>query len=248
MASTPPYQPFSTPVVTEGNRIMTDPWQGWVRVITAQAAAAGSVTAVTATAPISSSGGTAPNISHDASGVVAGTYGDSTHVAQVTLNATGHVTTATAVAIAATGTVTHTAGNLTLNELVLGNGGADIKTVAATDGQIPIGKTSDGTVTLATLTAGSGISITNAAAAITIAATSSGGSSTLIGLDRLVADGSMTAFDLADLAEYVVSVSDAGVVVDPATYALSADQAQVTFDAAPTAGDVLTFEYVVAQA
>ncbi len=74
-----------------------------------------------------------------------------------------------------TGTVTHTAGALTLNELVLGAGSADIKVVAATDGQVPIGKSSDGTVTLATITAGTGITITNGASSITIAA--SGGSS-----------------------------------------------------------------------
>ena len=44
------------------------------------------VTSVTATAPISSSGGTTPNITHDTSGVTAGTY-DS-----VTVDAKGHVT------------------------------------------------------------------------------------------------------------------------------------------------------------
>ena len=44
------------------------------------------VTAVTATAPISSSGGDTPNITHDTSGVTAGTY-DS-----VTVDAKGHVT------------------------------------------------------------------------------------------------------------------------------------------------------------
>jgi hypothetical protein len=47
------------------------------------------VTAVTATAPISSTGGTTPVISHDASGVTTGTY-DS-----VTVDAKGHVTAGT---------------------------------------------------------------------------------------------------------------------------------------------------------
>lgn len=42
MASTPLYQPFSTPVIESGNRIMTLPWQGWVRAITAQVASGGS--------------------------------------------------------------------------------------------------------------------------------------------------------------------------------------------------------------
>jgi hypothetical protein len=73
-----------------------------------------------------------------------------------------------------TGTVTHTGGALTLDQLVLGAGTDDIKVVAATDGQVPIGKSSDGTVVLATLTAGTNVSISNAAGAITIAATPGG--------------------------------------------------------------------------
>lgn len=50
----------------------------------------GTVTDVTASSPLSSSGGTTPNITHDNSGVGAGTYTYST----VTVNATGHVTSA----------------------------------------------------------------------------------------------------------------------------------------------------------
>lgn len=69
---------------------------------------------------------------------------------------------------AGSGTVTHTAGGLTLNQLVYGNGTADIKVVAATDGQIPIGKSSDGTAAFATLTPGTGGSVTNAANAVTV--------------------------------------------------------------------------------
>lgn len=184
-----------------------------------------------------------------ASGVAAATYGDGTHVAQVTVDTTGRVTSASNVSITNQGTVTHTAGPLIVNELVVGNGSADIQTVAATDGQIPIGKSSDGSVTLATLTAGSNITITNAGGSITIAASggSSTGGSTLIGLDRLLGDGSTTTFNLADLAEYVVDVSDAGSTVDPTLYSLSADLSQIIFGTAPTAGHVLTFEYVVAQ-
>jgi hypothetical protein len=72
------------------------------------------------------------------------------------------------------GTVTHT-GTLTANQLVYGNGGADIKVIAATDGQIPIGKSSDGTAALATLTGGTNITVTNAANSIIIAATGGAG-------------------------------------------------------------------------
>jgi len=62
----------------------------------------GTVTSITATTPIV----VTPNpitatgvISHAASGVAAGTYGDSTHVAQVVVEADGHVTSASSVAI-----------------------------------------------------------------------------------------------------------------------------------------------------
>lgn len=71
------------------------------------------------------------------------------------------------------GTVTHSAGSLTSGQLVYGNAGADIKVVAATDGQIPIGKTSDGTAAFHTLTAGTGITVTNAGNSVTITATGS---------------------------------------------------------------------------
>lgn len=60
----------------------------------------GSVTAVTATSPLVSSGGDTPNLMHAASGAAAGTYGDDTHVATFTVNASGHLTAAEAVAIA----------------------------------------------------------------------------------------------------------------------------------------------------
>lgn len=50
----------------------------------------GTVTAVTASAPLASTGGPTPDISHNASGVVAATYTNST----VTVDATGHVTAA----------------------------------------------------------------------------------------------------------------------------------------------------------
>lgn len=52
----------------------------------------GTVTNVTATAPISSSGGTTPNITHDNSGVSAASYAGAT----ITVDAKGHVTAASA--------------------------------------------------------------------------------------------------------------------------------------------------------
>ena len=58
--------------------------------ITLAGGGGGSVTAVTASAPLASSGGTAPNITHNASGVTAGSYTN----ANVTVDAEGHVTVA----------------------------------------------------------------------------------------------------------------------------------------------------------
>lgn len=79
------------------------------------------------------------------------------------------------------------------------------------------------------------------------ASTSTSGGPTLIGVQRILGDGATTVFNLLDLAEYVVNASDAGAIVDPTLYTLSSDLSQLTFSSAPTAGHVLTFEYVVAQ-
>lgn len=63
------------------------------------------------------------------------------------------------------------ATSITANSLILGNGtGAFTALGAATNGQIPIGSTSSAP-SLATLTAGANISITNGAGSITIAVT-----------------------------------------------------------------------------
>lgn len=95
---------------------------------------------------------------------------------EITLGTNLSMSGTTLNASAGSGTVTHT-GALTANQLVVGNGTDDIKVSAATNGQVPIGKTSDGSVTLATLSAGTGISITNGAASITIATSGGAGGS-----------------------------------------------------------------------
>jgi hypothetical protein len=66
-----------------------------VTTLNAAIAAAGTLQNVTGTAPIASTGGANPNISHNASGVAAGTYD------LVTVNATGHATGGTPVVTAA---------------------------------------------------------------------------------------------------------------------------------------------------
>lgn len=58
-----------------------------------------------------------------------------------------------------------------LTPLPQARGGTGKDTSGATDGQVLIGKTSDHTLNLATLTAGSGISVTNGGGSISIAAT-----------------------------------------------------------------------------
>lgn len=73
------------------------------------------------------------------------------------------------------------ATSLTSHSLLLGNGTSAISALgAATNGQIPIGSTSNAP-TLATITAGTGITVTNGAGTITIAA--SGGGSGITTLD-----------------------------------------------------------------
>ena len=82
------------------------------------------------------------------------------------------------------------AATLTSNSLILGNGTSPLTALgAATNGQIPIGSTGSSPV-LATLTAGSGISITNAAGAITIASTVGTGNANLnLGLYNIYGSG-----------------------------------------------------------
>ena len=66
------------------------------------------------------------------------------------------------------------AGTFTAHSLILGEGTSAMTALgAATNGQIPIGSTGADPV-LATLTAGTGVSITNAAGSVTIAATGAG--------------------------------------------------------------------------
>jgi hypothetical protein len=67
----------------------------------------GTVTGVTGTSPIVSSGGTAPAISHATSGVTAGSYNN------VTVNATGHVTAGSTVAYLTSYTETDTLATVT---------------------------------------------------------------------------------------------------------------------------------------
>lgn len=68
----------------------------------------------------------------------------------------------------------------------------------------------------------------------------------LHGVMRVLGDGTTTTFNLLDIAEYIEFVSHHGAVVDPATYTLSADGSQVTFDDTPMEDTVQTINYVIA--
>lgn len=148
--------------------------------------ASGSVSDVTASSPLASSGGTTPNISltgtvnvgNGGTGLTSYAVGDiiyasgTTTLAALADVATGNALISGGVGVAPSwgkiGLTTHVSGTLPV-----ANGGTGQTTY--TNGQLLIGNTTGNTLTKATLTAGSGISITNGTGSITIAATAGGG-------------------------------------------------------------------------
>lgn len=123
----------------------------------------GSGTGITVT-----SNATSITVKQNDTAVTPGTYGDGTHIPTFTVDQQGHLTAASHTAVTVGGTVTHTGGALTNHAPIVGAGSADEKALAAmTNGQLMIGSTGNDP-TLATLTAGNGINIANAAGAITV--------------------------------------------------------------------------------
>jgi hypothetical protein len=96
----------------------------------------------------------------------AGTYGSASQVPVITTNAQGQVSSVTNTSIAIAGSA------ITSGTVAVANGGTGQSSY--TDGQLLIGNTSGNTLAKATLTAGTGISITNGAGSITVAATNNG--------------------------------------------------------------------------
>ncbi len=122
--------------------------------------------------------------------------------------------------------------SLTDHAVLLGNGTSPIETVSGlgTSGQV---LTSNGT---------------GADPTWEDAATSSSGGGHLHGLQRVLGDGSTTTFNLLDIAEYLEHIAINGGIEDPATFTLSADGTQITFDTAPPLDEVIAMEYVIAGA
>lgn len=133
------------------------------------------------------------------------------------------------------------------------NGGANLQTIRITDdwgGGTTLVSSNDTTPGYLNgkLVAGTNVTLTenNDGGNETLTIAAPGGSDHIHGLMRWAADGGATV-DLVDIAEYVEAISDDGSIVDPATYTLSADGSQVTFDAGPAAASVMTAQYVIAR-
>jgi Na+-transporting NADH:ubiquinone oxidoreductase subunit NqrD len=106
-------------------------------------------------------GGTVFSVTN--TGVTANTYGSASSVPVIAVNAQGQITSASSTSIAIA------ASQITSGALPVANGGTGQTTY--TDGQLLIGNTTGNTLTKATLSPGTNISITNGAGAITINAT-----------------------------------------------------------------------------
>jgi hypothetical protein len=124
----------------------------------------------------------------------AGTYGSASVVPVLTTNAQGQVTSVTNTTIAISGSavsgnISGSAGNVTGVVAVL-NGGTG--QTSYTDGQLLIGNSTGNTLTKSTLTAGTGISITNGAGSITIDATNAGAVTSVTGTSPVVSSGGAT--------------------------------------------------------
>jgi len=143
----------------------------------------GAVTGVTATAPITSTGGNTPDIGISAATTSAAgsmSAADKTKLDGIAAGAeVGTVTSVTAGTGLSGGTITGS-GTIALNASV--NDLTDVSVSGVTDGELLIGKT-DGTFTNATLTAGSGITLVEGDGSIEITAnTGGGGTVTSVGL------------------------------------------------------------------
>lgn len=138
--------------------------------------------------------------------------------------------------------------NTVTGTLAVANGGTGQTTY--TDGQLLIGNSTGNTLTKTTLTAGSGITITNGSGAITIAASGGGGGTvtsvsgagTVNGLSltgTVTTTGSLTLGGTFRYNVQVVGVNTAATANN--VYVLTAGSITITLPATPTAGDIVGF-------
>jgi hypothetical protein len=214
------------------------------------------VTSVTGTAPVVSSGGSTPAISMAAATALVSGYLTSTDWATFNGKGVGTVTsvggTGTVNGITLTGTVT-SSGSLTLGGTLSGvsltsqvsgtlpvaNGGTG--QTSYTDGQLLVGNTTGNTLAKATLTAGSGITITNGPGSITIDATSGGGGT----VTSVSGTGTVSGLTLTGTVTTSGSLTLGGTLaVTPSDFA---SQTANTFLAAPNGvAGAPTFRAIVA--
>lgn len=215
----------------------------------------GGVTNVTASAPLASSGGGTPNISltgtvataNGGTGLTSFTSGGAVYATSTSALTTGTLPTASG----GTGLTSFTAGGaiyaattsaLTSGTLPIASGGTG-STTAPSSGQLLIGNGSGG-YAVANLTAGSGVTITNGAGSITIAATGTSGVSTFsagtTGLTPSTAtSGAVTLGGTLGLANGGTGATTATGALNNMSYAPSGTGA-VTRSAPAKMGDIVS--------
>jgi hypothetical protein len=156
IVGTLPYTNGGTGLSTLGTPLQVLRTNAGATAIEWAASAGGTVTDVTATAPIASTGGATPDISHNTSGVAAGAYINP----NITVDDKGHVTAASSGGAGDYGST----GIITGGGLSIGTGGAGVATtftIAAGTGKVVDPTTNPPTVTGVTWTDKTDVAITN---------------------------------------------------------------------------------------
>lgn len=196
--------------------------------ITLSAPDNGTVTGVTASSPLASSGGTAPDISLTGTVPVGnGGTGATTLTGYVIGNGTSAMTASTTIPTS----------NLT-GTLPVANGGTGQTTY--TDGQLLIGNTTGNTLAKATLTAGTGVTITNGPGTITISAPDTGTVTAVTASSPLASSGGATPNLSLTGTVAIANGGTAGTATPTAGAVPYGTGTAYAFSAAGTTGQVLT--------